>query len=114
MNQERNEDRKKMQEFSFTEDRRVEATGYFTVKGRINNNEAAYMEQALEKAVQSGCTRIIINMCLVYTLSSSGIRAILAAYKTLTDMGGILQIENPSESVQNVIGMTALEELLLK
>ena len=110
----RNGDRKKMQEFSFAEDRRVDATVFFTAKGRINSTEAAYMQQIFDEAESSGCTCIIINMCLVYTLSSAGIRVILSMYKKLTDTGGILKIKNPSESVRNVIGMTALEELLLR
>ncbi|MCL2013515.1 MAG: STAS domain-containing protein [Oscillospiraceae bacterium] len=114
MMQERNGVQKKMQEFGFTEDKRDGDTYYFTLKGRVSVNESLYMEQELKKAVQQGCTHIIINMCRVTVFPSAAIRVILAMYQKLKNMSGTLQIENPSENVQNVIGMTALEELLLK
>ena len=102
------------QAFSFVEDSRSETTCRFTLKGRVSINEASFMEKTLENAVQAGCNHLIINMCLVDWFSSAGIRVILAMYKKLKLRGGVLQIENPSENVQNVIGMTALDELLLK
>ena len=101
-------------EFSFNEDRRSGNTAYFTLKGHVGLKEASFMENALEKTARPGCNCIIINMCLVNSFSSAGIRVILAMYKKLKSMGGKLQIDNPSENVRNVIGLTALDELLLK
>jgi len=103
-----------MQEFTFTETKRIGSTYYFTLTGRVHSKEAAYMEHTLENAMKAGCVRIIINMCLVYTFTSVAIRVILTAYQKMKGRGGTLQIENPSENVRNVIGMTALDELLLK
>ena len=101
-------------EFSFTEDNRSGRTAYFALKGHVGLHEASFMEDVLEKTARPGCNRIIINMCLVKSFSSAGIRVILAMYKKLKKMGGTLQIDNPSENVKNVIGLTALDELLLK
>jgi len=100
--------------FSFTEENNSGEAAYFTLKGHVGINEASYMEDTLEKTAQSGCNRITINMCLVNSFSSAGIRVILAMYKKLKSMGGKLQIDNPSENVRNVIGLTALDELLLR
>jgi anti-anti-sigma factor len=72
------------------------------------------MEHKLKRVLDSGCTHIVINMCFVKSFSSAGIRVVLATYKKLKKVGGKLQIENPSENVKNVIGMVALDELLLK
>lgn len=112
----RNQDRARSdnRDFSFTQDGRLGNTAYFTLKGHVGLREASFMENALEKATRPGCDRIIINMCFVKSFSSAGIRVILAMYKKLKNIGGKLQIENPSENVRNVIGMTALDELLLK
>ncbi|MCL2663462.1 MAG: STAS domain-containing protein [Oscillospiraceae bacterium] len=100
--------------FSFTEESNSDGTAYFALKGHVGLNEASFMEDLLEKAAQSGCNRIIINMCLVNSFSSAGIRVILAMYKKLKSTGGKLQIDNPSENVKNVIGLVALDELLLR
>ena len=112
----RNQDRASIDknEFSFTEDSVSGRTAYFTLKGHVGLMEASFMENALEKVARPGCNRIIINMCFVKSFSSAGIRVILAMYKKLKSMGGKLQIDNPSENVRNVIGLTALDELLLR
>lgn len=106
--------RKNMQDFSFTEDMREGMKCFYTLKGRISVNEATYIENVLNRAVQSGCNHMVINMSLVYMFSSAAIRVVLAMYKKLKNLGGELQIEAPSENVRNVIGMTALDELLIK
>jgi anti-anti-sigma factor len=103
-----------MQDFSFTEEKRDDGIYYCTIKGKVSINEALYIEHTLEKVMQSGCRHIIMNMCLVNMLTSVGIRAILSIYKKLWRVGGKLQIEAPSENVRNVIGITALDEMLLK
>ena len=101
-------------EFSFTKDSRAGRTTYFTLKGHVGLHEASVMESELENAARPGNNRIIINMSSVKSFSSAGIRVILAMYKKLKNMGGKLQISNPSENVRNVIGLTALDELLIK
>jgi anti-anti-sigma factor len=101
-------------EFSFVEDSRDGKMCRFTLKGQVSIKEASEMEHKLERAAESGCNNIIINMCFVTMFTSAGIRVVLSMFKKLKGLGGKLQIENPSESVRNVIGMTALDELLLK
>jgi anti-anti-sigma factor len=99
--------------FSFVEDSRGGTTYHVTLKGRISLSESSHMEHKFTQAINKGCTHIIINMCFVKAMSSAGIRVILAMYKRLKNIGGGLRIENPSENVRNVIGMTALDGLLL-
>ncbi len=70
------------------------------------------MQSVLDNAFNEGCTHIVINMSLVYLFSSAGIRVIIAMYKRLKKIDGKLRIEAPSDNVKNVLGMTALDELL--
>jgi len=105
---------KEKQEFSFDLAERTETTRRFTLKGLVSVKEAAFMERELEYAIESGCTRVIINMSLVSMFTSAGIRVIFAAHKKLKKAGGELKIESPAENVRNVIGMVALDELLLR
>ena len=103
-------------QFLLTEekDKSSETTCYFTVKGRVDSINASFMQQQLEKALQRGYKNIVINMCRVMFFSSVGIRAVLSIHKKAVEEGGRLQIDNPAENVKNVLGMTALDELLLR
>ena len=83
-------------------------------KGHINAMNATALQYDLEEAVSDGFKNIVLNMTQVEFLSSSGIRVIIKTYKTLEKAGGKFRIERPSENVKNVLGITALEGMLLK
>ena len=100
--------------FVFEETDRSGQTFRFKVTGQVTAKEASQMEFKLEQAVKSGGKTIIINMYMVKAFSSAGIRVVLNMYKKLKAMGGSLKIESPSENVRNVIGMVALDDLLLR
>ena len=114
INRGRNDSSSNKDEFEFNQDSRSGGTYRFTAKGRVSVKEASHMEFKLGNAIEDGAKQIIINMCFVKAFSSAGIRVVLAMHKKLRAMGGALKIENPSENVRNVIGMVALDELLLK
>jgi len=84
-----------------------------TVKGRIDSNSSDGLLLKLEKAIEEGNKNIVLNMFQVEYLSSGGIRVILKTYKKLSEEGGSFKIERPSEIVRNVIGMVALNEMLI-
>ena len=100
-------------QFSFVLDSQSGMTRYYTLRGQVFANEALYMEKELERAAVLGCNRVIINMALVRAFSSAGIKVILTFYKKMKSAGGTLKIDNPSETVRNIIGMVALDELSL-
>ena len=85
-----------------------------TVKGQVNSQTADKLEERLEKAMKDGQGHIILNMLWVKFLSSAGIRVILKTYKEANDTGGSFGIEMPSQNVKNVLGMAALDEMLIK
>ena len=82
-------------------------------KGRIDANSADILLFNLENALKEGHKAIILNMLQVEYLSSMGIRVILKIYKQAAEAGGTFNIEHPSEVVKNVLGMTALKEMLV-
>ena len=86
----------------------------FIIKGRVNSENADELQTWLEKALNDGKKNIVLNMIWVEFLSSAGIRIILKAYQNAKKAGGIFGIEKPSQNVRNVLGMTALDELLIK
>ena len=85
----------------------------FILKGRINAESATILQRKLDEASQKN-RQIILNMRQVPFLSSGGIRVLLMFYKILNAKGGSFFVEDPSDNVKNVLGMTALEELLFK
>ena len=86
----------------------------FIARGHINTINATALQYDLEEAISKGEKNIVLNMTQVDFLSSSGIRVVLKAYKTLEKSGGRFRIERPSENVRNVLGITALEGMLMK
>ena len=85
-----------------------------TVKGYVNSGTSEKLENWLKKAMHDGYKNIVVNMLWVKFLSSAGIRVILKTYQDVSDSGGKLGIEMPSQNVKNVLGMTALDEMLIK
>jgi anti-anti-sigma factor len=89
------------------------STTKFILKGRVNAASADTLLVKLENAFDKEQKKIVVNMHQVEYLSSIGIRAILKIYKQAAETGRKFYIENPSESVKNVIGMVALNEMLV-
>ncbi|MCL2064294.1 MAG: STAS domain-containing protein [Candidatus Cloacimonetes bacterium] len=85
----------------------------FILRGRVNINNSPSLQFELDEAMRKNEINIVLNMSQVYFLSSAGIRVILKMHKKTTEIGGSLGIEDPSENVRNVLGMTALEEMLV-
>ena len=99
----------------FTIERKtVEGAEKFVLKGRLDSINATELQYILEDVFGAGIASIILNMTLVEYISSAGIRVILKAYKQAEEAGGQLRIERPSENVKNILGMTALEQMLVK
>ena len=84
-----------------------------TIQGRIDSMTSVQLEHELRQAIQAERANIILNMLQVEYLCSTGIRVILRAYKEAKAAGGSLGIEEPSECVKNVLGMVALNEMLI-
>ena len=85
----------------------------FSAKGRIDSNSADFLLVELENAINEGQKVIILNMSQIEYLSSIGIRVILKIYKQAAELGGAFNISRPSEIVKNVLGMVALQEMLV-
>ena len=100
-------------EFTITEELNDSISRLFP-KGRITSMNANVFQHKLDELFRNGRTNIIVNMMEVTFLSSGGIRVLLMFFKKAKDQGGSFFIEEPSENVVNVLGMTALDQMLLK
>ena len=86
----------------------------FILKGLITSYYAEKLQNELEQALKDGEVNIILNMLFVEYLCSTGIKVLLNTFKKAKEAGGRLSIEMPSERVKNILGMVALDEMLLK
>ena len=86
----------------------------FIINGHLDYAKAEELQKQLEETIKNGNNKIILNMHQVSYLCSTGIRVILKTYKDAKNSGGSFGIEMPSERVRNVLGMVALDEMLIK
>jgi len=103
----------KKEEFEITKDKVQGGITRFTIKGRVNSVTAPMLKQRLDEAISNEDIDIVLNMAQVIYLSSIGISVILNTYKYAEEVGGKLRIEMPSENVRNVLGITALDKMLM-
>ena len=102
----------KIEDFEITKEAEQEVTR-FIVKGQVNSINAPELEYQLEDAIKNGQVNIVVKMTNVTYISSIGVRVILKIYKMAKEAGGKFNIERPSENVKNVLGIAALDELLI-
>ena len=111
-----NKEEKEMKKDSFMmtkEKDKAEGVIRYTVTGRVNSQTSSVLKFKLEDSLQCGETNIVLNMKNVDFLSSDGIRTILYTYKEAEKAGGKFRVEDPSQSVRNVMGMVALNDMLI-
>jgi len=110
----RKEEMMKKENFIMTKERdKAQGITKFTVTGRVNSKSSSVLKFRLEDSIKCGETDIVLNMKNVDFLSSDGIRTILNTYKEAEKSGGKFRIEEPSQTVRNVLGMVALNDLLI-
>jgi anti-anti-sigma factor len=95
------------------EEEKTEKSARFVLNGRVNSHSADVLQFKLDKALNDGQVDIVLNMLQVEYLSSAGIRVMLKTFKDAKKAGGRFGIEEPSESVKNALGMTALDAMLI-
>jgi len=95
---------------------RVEASEgvKFKVTGRITTVNENFFNKKLSDALEEGFTHIVLNMQEVTLMTSIGIRIILKTFKSCMEAGGKFQIEEPSEVVKNVLGLSALQQMMVE
>jgi anti-sigma B factor antagonist len=80
--------------------------------GRLNMASASHLREAVTSIVDSGRTRIAMDMSEVDFLDSSGLGAIISALKTTRQAGGDLRIAAPSAQAKLVLQLTNLDRVL--
>lgn len=81
-----------------------------TLEGRIDVDGAIELEQVLQDALQSGRTRIILDMGLVDYLNTSGLHTLAEVHTHSRRNGGELRFAKLSPIVQRVFEMVGFRK----
>jgi anti-sigma B factor antagonist len=79
------------------------------LKGKITIGSGdVALRQAIHEVMNSGATKILINMADVSTIDSSGIGELVSAYTTATNRGARLKLINLPAKVTDILTITQL------
>ena len=86
---------------------------WIEVSGRIDSQNFSILQEYIDSLIKDGWKNIVLDMNEIKFFSSNGIRVVLMTYKKLHENGSF-HIAFPSSNVENVLGMVALDKMLLK
>jgi anti-sigma B factor antagonist len=66
------------------------------------------LRNAVHQAVESGATKVLINLHEVTTIDSSGVGELVSAYTTATNRGVRLKLVNLPDKVADILTVTQL------
>jgi anti-anti-sigma factor len=79
------------------------------LKGKITIGTGdVQLRNAMQEVMNSGATKILINMAGVSTIDSSGIGELVSAYTTATNRGARLKLANLPAKVSDILTITQL------
>ncbi len=84
----------------------------FRPRGEIDMATASELADELLRYAATTEGDVVVDCCELEFIDSAGIGAILAAYRTLRDLGRRLVVENPSPMTRRVFELSGLTELL--
>ncbi|MER6694530.1 STAS domain-containing protein [Streptomyces minutiscleroticus] len=82
------------------------------LQGEVDLGSAGRLRQALTADTADPAPRIVVDLGGVTFLDSSGINALVAAYRVLRDTSGWLRLAGPQPPVQRILELSGLAGLL--
>lgn len=95
-------------EITVTPMRRVDL---LKVSGRVDSSNSNELDDALQTRLDEGRSNLVLDLSEVNYISSSGLRALVAALRASKKKGGDVRLASPSERVQEVLGLAGLDTL---
>lgn len=82
------------------------------VRGRLVYGEPIRdLHSSVKDLVSQGVKKVVVHLGGVSYLDSSGIEALLAAYRTCTESGGTFRLDQVQGSPRKVLHITRLESM---
>ena len=83
-----------------------------TLKGRLDTMTAPQLDDEAKNINFDEVETVTLNLKDLEYISSSGLRVILALYKSLKSKGGNLKIVNVSNTIMELFSMTGMADYL--
>lgn len=83
----------------------------FEITGRIDSTNANELGEALNTAIDTGHTQIVVDLSGVEYMSSAGLREMVTALKKVKRGTGDLRLASPSERVLEVLELAGLDSI---
>ncbi|MDV2481112.1 STAS domain-containing protein [Methanoculleus sp. Wushi-C6] len=92
-------------------ERRAGAVDIVAVKGRLDASSSEAAEERINRVLDTGSRHLLINLCDLSYISSSGLRVLLAALKRLKKDGGTLRIACGNPQILEVFTMAGFHRI---
>jgi len=91
---------------------RADGIGVVRPKGRLTMASAPQFSRTVSDLVESGCSRIVVDLSQTSFIDSSGLGALVASLKTTRKAGGDLRLAATTEQIDTVLQLTNLNRVL--
>lgn len=81
-------------------------------EGRLNMSVAPDLRDQLRRLVESGNTKVVVDLSGVEAIDSSGLGALISGLKSARQDGGDLRIAGAGVQVTSVLELTNLDRIL--
>lgn len=88
------------------------STARVICRGRLNMTAAPEFRGFLDHLLESGSSRVVVDLGDTIFIDSSGLGALIGGLKKARQAGGDLRIARPSEQVRMVLSLTNLDRVL--
>ncbi len=82
------------------------------VEGKIIGSTAKAFRQAMERQLEVGNVKLVVDLTKVPLIDSTALGAIILAMRGFQESGGKLVLLNPQKAVQNVLEVTHLASVV--
>jgi anti-anti-sigma factor len=81
---------------------------YLRLDGEVDLGSAGQVEDALSPALDSRCTRLVVDLADVSFMDSSGLRILVVARNALDDRGAEMVIANINDQLRRLFEISGL------
>jgi len=92
-------------------ERRAGNVDIVTVKGRLDAGSSEVAQERINRILDAGGRHLLINLCDLDYISSSGLRVLLATLKRLKADGGTLRIACAQSQILEVFTMAGFHRI---
>lgn len=80
----------------------------FVLRGELDPHTAPDLRNQLDRVLESGRSRLVLDLAGLTFIDSSGLRVVISAHKDTVERGGGLVLRSPSPTTRRLLDITGL------